>query len=149
MTDLFGVSEEKARALSQIFGISSVCNVLAAIKIAKFYGFNKHDVIITVCTDAIDRYCSVTEKLSSEHGRMNKSEAVSRIETIFHGQDVGWIQEGTREARARWHNLKYFTWVEQQGKTAAELDAQRDPGYWEAEQARVAEIDRLIKKARG
>jgi cysteine synthase len=149
MTDRFGVSEEKARALSQIFGISSVCNVLAAIKIAKFYGFNKHDVIITVCTDAIDRYCSVTEKLSSEHGRMNKSEAVSRIETIFHGQDVGWIQEGTREARARWHNLKYFTWVEQQGKTAAELDAQRDPGYWEAEQARVAEIDRLIKKARG
>jgi hypothetical protein len=45
--------------------------------------------------------------------------------------------------------LKYYTWVEQQGKSVEELDAQRDQGYWEAQQAQVEEIDRRILQARG
>jgi hypothetical protein len=60
--------------------------------------------------------------------------------------------EGTREARNRWHNLKYYTWVEQQGKTVEELDAQRNPEFWHAEQERVAEIDaklRTVREAQG
>jgi cysteine synthase A len=149
LTDRSGIQEEKIQMLSRIFGISGVCNVLAAIKTAKFYELKKHDVIVTICTDAIDRYHSVMLKLSSDHGLMDEKEAASRLEKIFHGQDLGWIQEGTNEARARWHNLKYFTWVEQQGKTTTELDAQQHPGYWEAEQARVAEIDELIRDSRG
>ena len=52
--------------------------------------------------------------------------------------------EASRAARERWHNLKYYTWVEQQGKTVAELDAQRDPEWWLAHQARVAEIDKRL-----
>ena len=56
--------------------------------------------------------------------------------------------EGTREARERWHNLKYYTWVEQQGKSVEELDAQRDPDWWLEHQARVAEIDRRLLEQR-
>ena len=54
----------------------------------------------------------------------------------------------TPENRARWHNLKYYTWVEQQGKTVEELDAQRDPEWWLAHQARVSEIDARLIAAR-
>ncbi len=148
MVDRLGIPEPDVRRISRIFGISGVCNVLAAIKTAKFYRFGKRDVIVTVLTDAVDRYYSVMEELTAAEGPMDEREAESGLGEIFHGQSLDWTQEGTAEARARWHNLKYFTWVEQQGKTVAELDAQRDPGYWEAEQEKIADVDRLIERAR-
>ena len=147
MVERFGVPEAQARRLAEIFGISGVCNVLGAIKAAKFYGFGPGDVVVTICTDTIDRYHSVMAQLTAQCGPLDQAEATARLVSIFHGQKVDWIQEGTREARARWHNLKYYTWVEQQGKTVAELEAQHDPAFWEAQQARVAEVDRLIREA--
>jgi hypothetical protein len=49
------------------------------------------------------------------------------------------------DGRRRIHNLKYYTWVEQQGKSVQELDAQwDDPGYWTRIQGQVNDIDRLI-----
>jgi hypothetical protein len=62
----------------------------------------------------------------------------------FHHATTDWVQEGSRSVRERWHNQKYFTWVEQQGKTVAELRAQEDPAFWVAHQERAAEIDRRI-----
>ena len=149
MTERYGVSEDKVMKMAEIFGISGVCNVLGAIKTAKFYGFGKDDVIVTILTDAIDRYRSVMRELTEQYGPMDEVEAAVRLVSIFHKQKLDWIVEGTREMRSRWHNLKYFTWVEQQGKTIEELDAQRDPEYWLAQQARVAEVDKLIREARG
>jgi hypothetical protein len=80
---------------------------------------------------------------------MNLAAAEVRLVSIFHRQKLDWIAEGARRDRSRWHNLKYFTWVEQQGKSAAELDAQRSQAYWEARQAEVARVDRLIEAHRG
>jgi cysteine synthase A len=148
MTDRFGVPEEKVRRLAGIFGISGVCNVLGAIKAARWYGLGRDDLIVTICTDAIDRYYSVMRQMTETYGPMDEAEAAVRLAGIFHQQKTDWIQEGTSEARRRWHNLKYYTWVEQQGKTVEELDAQRNPEYWVRAQARVAEIDRLIVAAR-
>ncbi len=144
----FGVPEETARRLSGLFGISGVCNVLGAIKTARFYGLGGDDLVVTVLTDAIDRYRSVMASLTECFGPMDRAAAAQRIEGIFHRQRLDWIQEGTRLNRERWHNLKYFTWVEQQGKTVEELNAQRRPEYWEEQQAEVARIDRLIEAYR-
>ncbi len=144
-----GVSEENLRLMASIFGISGVCNVLGAIKAAKFYGFSKDDVIVTVCTDAIDRYHSVMRQLDERFGGMTREEAKLRHETLFLGQRTDWVQEGTRLNRERWFNLKYYTWVEQQGKTVAELDAQRSPAWWEAHQAKVADMDARLLALRG
>jgi hypothetical protein len=74
---------------------------------------------------------------------MDGDEARRRL-SVFRGQRSDWIQEGTRETRRRWHNQKYFTWVEQQGKSVDELRAQEDPGFWIAHQERVPEIDRQL-----
>jgi len=144
----FGVPEDQARRLSGLFGISGVCNVLGAIKTARFYGLGRDDLVVTVLTDAIDRYRSVLASLSECFGPMGRAAAEKRIEGIFHRQRLDWILEGTRLNRERWHNLKYFTWVEQQGKTVEELNAQRRPEYWEERQAEVARIDRLIEAYR-
>jgi cysteine synthase A len=149
MIDRYGVPEESVRPMAETFGISGVCNVLGAIKTAKFYEFGKDDVIVTILTDAIDRYRSVMKQMTETYGPMDEVEAAVRLVGIFHQQKLDWIEEGTRRSRNQWHNLKYYTWVEQQGKTVEELNSQRDQQYWEAEQARIAEIDGKIKEARG
>jgi hypothetical protein len=68
--------------------------------------------------------------------------------SVFHNAKTDWFREGTRHAKQSWFNLKYYTWVEQQGKTIEELDAQRDPEFWLAEQAKVKEMDRRLRELR-
>ena len=140
----FGVSEELVEILGTKFGISSVCNVFGAIKAAKHYHFGKDDLIVTIATDGIDRYHSVMANMRRDYGAVDHTEAVARIRSLFHGLRTDWIWDGTWENRERWHNLKYYTWVEQQGKTVEELNAQRADEYWEAQQARVGEIDEKL-----
>jgi len=141
----YGVDAALVEQLSTLFGISGICNVLGAIKAAKHYGFGARQVVVTAAADSLDRYYSVMDELRTHFGALDEAAAVGRFEGIFHGAKTDWVQDGTRHNRERWHNLKYYTWVEQQGKTVEELDAQRDPAWWEAHQARVAEIDaRLI-----
>jgi hypothetical protein len=96
----------------------------------------------------MDRYYSIMESMVAQHGLLDEAAAVGRIEGVFHGAKTDWILPGTRDARARWHNLKYYTWVEQQGKRVEELDAQRDPVWWEAHQNRVKDIDAQLAAAR-
>lgn len=148
MTKRFGVPAEATCWLGSLFGISGICNLLGAIKTAKFYGLGKNDVVVTVCTDGLDRYPSVLQQLTASEGEMDEAEATARMRAIFHGVTLDWIAEGTRLNRDRWHNLKYYTWAEQQGKSVAELDAQKDPAWWLAHQAKTADIDKLIQAYR-
>jgi cysteine synthase A len=150
LSDRYGIDPEQVDQLGALFGISGICNILGAIKTAKYYNFGKGDVIVTVATDALDRYHSVMGDMAAQFGTLDEAATVGRVESIFHGVRTDWILEGTRDARERWHNLKYYTWVEQQGKTVAELDAQRDPQWWIAHQQRVQEIDaRLVALREG
>jgi len=149
MAERYGVPEESIREMNDIMGISGVCNVIASIKTAKFYGLRDDETIFTVATDTMDRYHSVMDQMTQTYGPMDETEAAVRFVSIFHNAKTDWIREGTRHAKQSWFNLKYYTWVEQQGKTVAELDAQRDPGYWLEQQARTQEMDRLLVEARG
>ncbi len=143
-----GVAPALAEKLGGLFGISGVCNVLGAIKTARHYGFGPDDVVLTVCTDAIDRYRSVMAELTAARGPLDRTAAEVRLAAIFHAAGTDWIKDGTPDQRRQWHNLKYYTWVEQQGKSVAELDAQLSPLWWREHQQLVAEIDRGIAAAR-
>ena len=77
---------------------------------------------------------------------MNRDEARRRLADLPR-QKLDWILEGTREVRRRWHNQKYFTWVEQQGKTVDELRAQAS--FWIDEQGKVAELDKALLQRKG
>lgn len=144
-----GVDGGLLERLSPCLGISGVANILGAIKTAKFYGFGAGDNIVTVATDGFDRYGSVMEKLSAACGPLDARGAAACLEAVFHGVRLDWVQEGDRLNRARWHNLKYFTWVEQRGKSVETLNAMRSQEWWMAEQAKVAEFDRNLAAARG
>ncbi|MBN1552937.1 pyridoxal-phosphate dependent enzyme, partial [bacterium] len=144
----YGISEEKVLKMSKIFGLSGVCNVLGAIKTAKHYRFDKNDLIVTICTDAIDRYHTEMKKLTDREGVMDETLAMVRMEAVFRRQKLDYIAEGTLENRRRWHHLKYYTWVEQQGKTVDELNAQMSQSWWQNEQSRIGEFDSMLLKTR-
>ncbi|MDZ4764619.1 MAG: pyridoxal-phosphate dependent enzyme [Chloroflexota bacterium] len=146
----YGIDAALVEQLGTLFGISGICNILGAIKTAKYYGLGKGDVIATVATDALDRYYSVMDSMAECYGHLDEAKAMARVESVFHGQRTDWIMPGTPDARDRWHNLKYYTWVEQQNKSVQELDAQRDPAWWVEQQSRVGDIDtRLIEMRHG
>lgn len=130
-------------ALQDVFGVSGICNVLGAIKTAKHFGLRAGENVLTVATDGFDRYPSVLERLRKRVG------APSHGLEVFHDVGTDWVQEGTMEVRRRWHNQKYFTWVEQQGKSVDELNALWDLGFWEHEASKVPELDRATLALRG
>ncbi len=148
LTTRLGVPGASVQKMSSLFGISGICNVLGAIKTAKFYRLGAQDTIVTICTDNIERYHSVMADMTGRFGKMDAAEATARA-AIFSAQKTDWIHEGTREMRRQWHNLKYYTWIEQQGTTVEELDAQLDPAWWVKHQQMVAEIDAKLQAARG
>ena len=89
-----------ARSLVGFFGISGVCNVLAAIRAAEHYGLGPRQAVVTVATDGFDRYPSVLRRLDAEQGTMDAEKARRRVE-IFRSRRTGWLLEGdTRGAPA-------------------------------------------------
>ena len=144
LEERFGLDPQLVGQLAQTLGISGICNIIGAIKTAKFYGMDSNDVIVTVATDAMERYGSVMSSVRNQNGPLDEAAATAIVAGVFHRAGTDWVMEGSREARERWHNLKYYTWVEQQGKTVAELDAQRDPAWWIGHQEQVTEIDRRL-----
>ena len=143
-----GLESELLASWRGTFGVSGVCNILGAIQTARLLRLGKSDVVVTVATDGFDRYPSVLRRLEAEHGPMTAAVARRRM-GIFHDTRPDMALEGTPTTRLRWHNQKYFTWVEQQGKTVAELEAQKSPDYWRREAGRIPEIDRALVAARG
>ena len=142
-----GVPEVDARGFGNFFGVSGVCNILGAIRTARFLGYGPRDTVVTVATDGFDRYPSALVRLTRERGPMVEDEARRRLE-LFRGAAVGRVLEGTPAVRERWLNQKYLTWVEQRGRAEDDLRAQAHEEFWLREQARVAEYDRRQREAR-
>ncbi len=130
-----------------ILGISSICNMLAAIKTAKYYEMNEDDVILTIFTDSSDMYKSRVTELQEEHGKYSPMEAAKDHAAPILHQSIDYFKELNYYDRKAVHNLKYFTWIEQQGKTSEELNAQWDPEYWRRLfEEEVVYFDKLIEE---
>lgn len=128
-----------------LLGISSICNLLAAVKAAKYYELGENDVIFTVFTDSAEMYLSRINELTMERGKYSDAQAIKDYEGPLAHQRDDWFRELNYRERKQVHNLKYFTWVEQQGKTYEEIQAQWDPEYWRALfEDEVGYFDQLI-----
>jgi cysteine synthase len=138
-----GVSDEVLDRLP-LLGISGVANLLGAVKFAKNFELDARDVVVTVGTDSMDLYQSRLLELTEERGKFSELEAAAAFHRYLLGAATDHVHELSYWDRKRIHNLKYFTWVEQQGKTAEELRAQWDPDYWTAVQVQAGPIDELI-----
>jgi cysteine synthase len=141
-----GVDPELAVRLD-VLGISSLANLLGTIKMAKYYELDRRDVLITVATDSMELYITRLEELARERGPYTETEAAGDYEGCLRSQDTDWLLELSYRDKRRMHNLKYFTWVEQQGKSVEELDAQwYDRTYWERALGAYRDWDEKIRE---
>lgn len=122
-------------------------NVLASIKLARYYELSEKDVVVTILTDSMQLYGSRVKELAEQQGAFDTAAAVRAHAVSLEGQRSDNVLELTYPERKRVHNLKYYTWVEQQGKTVQELNAQwDDPSYWTGVQEQAPRIDALIEE---
>jgi cysteine synthase len=141
-----GVTEALVAQLD-LLGFSGISNVLSCIKMAKYYELGRHDVLLTVLTDSMELYGSRLKEMHAEFGDYSEGDAAADFARYLHGASTDHLLELRHEDRRRVHNLKYFTWVEQQGRTYDEILAQwHDRDYWTAVQGQVAEIDARIEE---
>jgi hypothetical protein len=128
-------------------GISGISNLLSAIKFAKYYELGEHDVVLTVLTDSMEMYQSRLQELTQERGEFTELDAAAAYHQYLMGVTLDYMQELTYYERKRVHNLKYYTWVEQQGKTFEEIQAQwYDANYWTDIPSHAGQIDALIEE---
>ena len=139
-----GVSDAEIADLA-LFGISGIGNMLSAIKMAKYYEMDEDDVVFTILTDSTVMYTSRLKELEAEQGPFTKTEAAKVHAASLMHQGIDNALELGYYDRLRIHNLKYYTWVEQQGKTYEELNRQwYDRNYWKEIPKLTSRIDRLI-----
>ncbi len=130
-----------------LLGISGIGNLLMAVKFAKYYELTGNDVVMTLGTDSMEMYESRLVELNEERGAFTTLDAAASYHRHLLGAGIDYVQELGYYDRKRIHNLKYYTWVEQQGKTYDEIQAQwYDPDYWTSIQALVDPIDTLIDR---
>ncbi|MBL7961860.1 pyridoxal-5-phosphate-dependent protein subunit beta, partial [bacterium] len=129
----------------KLMGISSISNMLSAIKTAKYFEFDSNDVILTIFTDGADMYHSRIDELKQERGNYTPIEAAKDHAAPLMHQSIDYYKELSYFDKKAIHNLKYFTWVEQQGKSSEDLRDQWEPEYWrELFEDEVAQFDKLI-----
>jgi hypothetical protein len=139
------VSRETLDALDAV-GLSGICNIVAAIKVAKYYGFGEDQAVMTLATDGAALYSSETGKAASRFfaegfDQVNAGEVFAQY---LAGAATDHVLELTARDRDRIFNLGYYTWVEQQGVTLAEFEARRCQSFWRGLQGLLPAWDEMI-----
>jgi cysteine synthase len=128
-------------------GISGISNMISAIKTARYYEMTGDDVIVTIATDSADMYKSRVDELRDERGEYNPTQAIKDYEKCILGVTTDNMKELGYNDRKAIHNLKYYTWVEQQGKETDDLNQLwYDRDIWNRMFFQVNRWDELIKE---
>jgi cysteine synthase len=128
-----------------LLGISSIANLMGAIKMAKYYEMNGNDMVFTVATDSMEMYRSRIREENDKKGNFDTKNAAIAFEADLTKLSIDYMIELNHYDKKRIHNLKYFTWIEQQGKTVEELNDQWfDNDYWKAQYSDIDKWDEMI-----
>ena len=127
-------------------GLSSIANMLGAIKIAKHHGYGSKDVILTVATDGHEMYRSEMEKfVERDHdGEFDALDAAAAYARFLEGADTEHVLELGEVGRRRIFNLGYYTWVEQQGVDFDDFESRRDQSFWKGLHPLTKQWDSMI-----
>ncbi len=114
------------------FGLSSICNVLAAVKAAKYLRLGPDDVVMTVATDGAAMYASERRRIAARDfpAGFTAADAAEVFGRWILAAGTDDLLETTLADRNRIFNLGYYTWVEQQGVPLADFEARRDQRFW-------------------
>jgi cysteine synthase len=150
LVDRLGVPSADACHLFGKFGPSCVCNIIGAIKTAKYLGLGLEDNIVTIATDSYDRYPSVSDLLYERNGGKPGDDQLEMwAKSAFLGASLGEIVDLRREGhQARLQQMKKDLWT-RFGYEAAYIDRMASQEFWDAEYAQIETIDPLIAQVRG
>jgi len=133
------------------FGLSSLCNVIAAIKVSRELDLGPDDALVTVATDGGEMYGSERESMMA--GRyaagFGDAEAGTAIDTHLLGADTDHVEVLTETGRNRIFNLAYYTWVEQHGVDFADFEVRRNQDFWRHIQTFAPSWDAMIDEFNG
>jgi cysteine synthase len=128
------------------FGLSSICNILASIKLARHLKLGENNVIVTVATDAASMY--ETEKRATLRklgwDGVDSDGAAHLYGSYLNAVATDHVMETTQIDRNRMFNLGYYTWVEQQGISLADFERRRDQSFWYGLRDLIETWDQLI-----
>ena len=121
--------------------------MLACIKMAKYYELTEKDILGTVLTDTSALYQSRIRELAAAQGEYSVSKAAVDHAYAMLGARTDYVNELTYPERKQIHNLKYYTWVEQQGHAASELNAlwYQPENTWDSVHRDITQLDELIE----
>jgi cysteine synthase len=144
-----GLPAGSLRTLQGLFGVSGICNILGAIRMARFLDLGPHDNVVTIATDGFDRYPSVLADLEKRTGPLPLSALDSRFEAVFRGggpEDI--LDVRPPEQKERLFGYKQEVWTNF-GYSLAYLEAMKSQAFWDAEFGKIGEIDAKLLAARG
>lgn len=145
-----GVPEPVLDALSS-FGLSSLCNVIAAVKTAKRLGLGPDDAVYTIATDGDAMYGSEHEHalVRDFGGRCDAAAAGAAFERWMLGADTEHVLVLDEPARRRIFNLGYFTWVEQLGVPLSDFVVRREQSFWRGLRDQLPVWNAMIEEFNG
>ncbi|MEZ4737275.1 MAG: pyridoxal-phosphate dependent enzyme [Caldilineaceae bacterium] len=150
LVDRLGVPNADGCNLFGKFGPSCICNIIGAIKTAKYLGLGPEDNVVTIATDSYDRYPSVSQALYARNGGKPDDDQLELwAKSAFLGASLGEIVDLTQPGQQqRLHQMKADLWT-RFGYDAAYIRKMADQAFWDAEYAKIKEIDPLIEEVRG
>ncbi len=143
-----GVDPQQAELMHNLFGVSGICNILGAIKMAHYLKLGPDDNVVTVATDGFDRYPSVLEDLESRYLETADFVLKRWARDIFHNSGTNHVFDfRSTTAKEQLYKQKEQDWLPF-GYTQEYLDAMRTSEFWEDEFAKVKYYDEQILKLR-
>lgn len=143
-----GLSSKLTQHMQNLFGPSGICNILAAIKMAKYLSLGPEDNIVTIATDGFDRYGSVLKKLNKEFESNNDSLVTHWIKSVFLNQDIKEIYDfRSKESKEKLYKQKERDWL-QFGHSQEYLNSMKDMSFWDKEYSKIKEYDQKIHQIR-
>ena len=149
LVERLGVPEEEAHSLVDKFGPSGICNIIGAIKTARYLDLGPEDNVVTIATDSYDRYPSVSQQLYQRIGGKPDDEQLELwAKAVFLGGSLGEIVELDAQQHARLQRMKEELWT-RFGYSPSTIRHMASQDFWDEEYAKIQEIDPLIEEVRG
>ena len=145
---LLRLPQGKLVCLEGLFGISGICNVMGAIRLARHLNLGPEDNVVTIATDGFDRYPSVLADLAERRGPIDAGKLGGWFESVFRGgSEVDILDVRPRAEKERLFAYKEEVWSGF-GYSHSYLEQMKSQSFWEAQFACVDGIDRALTAAR-
>jgi cysteine synthase A len=145
---LLGLPQGRLESLEGLFGVSGICNVVGAIRLAHHLNLGADDNVVTIATDGFDRYPSVLRDLAERRGPIDSAKLGGWFESVFRGgTEVDILDVRPRAEKERLFAYKEAVWSGF-GYSHAYLEEMKSQSFWEAQYAAIEGIDRALTASR-